>query len=349
MIRFGIVGTSWITDEFIRCAMLTNDFELKAIYSRNEEKAREFADKYFVERIFTSIEEMAKSDCIDAVYIASPNSFHAPQAKVFLENKKHVMCEKPIASNLVELERIIKVAKENNVLLMEAMKTTLLPNFQIIKDNLHKIGKVRRYFASYCQYSSRYDKYKAGQNPNTFNLEFSNGSIMDIGVYCIHPLINLFGKPEQISAEGILLESGVDGEGSLILTYEDMDAVIMHSKISNSSIPSEIQGEKGNIIIDKIHTPENIKIVYKNGEVEDITGLQSSDTMYYEVKEFIDLIKSGKTESSINSYSISIEVMKILEEARKQMGVVFPADLLKSNKKPLKTTPRVRSNGFWCL
>ncbi|SKC63719.1 Gfo/Idh/MocA family protein [Maledivibacter halophilus] len=326
MIRFGVIGTNWITDEFIRCAKITKNFKLNAVYSRTKEKAVKFAEKYSVEGIFTDLESMAKSDSIDAVYIASPNSCHAYQAKLFLEKKKHVLCEKPICSNLLELEQMIKAAKENKVLLMEAMKSSFLPNFKTIKENLYKIGKIRRYFANYCQYSSRYDRYKSGKNPNTFNPEFSNGSLMDIGVYCIHPLIHLFGKPNSICARGVILESGVDGEGSLILTYDDMDAIIIHSKIANSALPSEIQGEEGNIIIDKIHTPESIKILYKNGEEEDITVPQSKDNMYYEAKEFIDLIKAGKTESSVNSYTISRSAMEVLEKARKQMGVIYPAD-----------------------
>lgn len=326
MIRFGVVGTGWITEEFIRCANLTGNFKLSAVYSRKEQRATEFAQKYQLEEIFTNLEDMAKSNLIDAVYIASPNSFHADQAKLFLENKKHVLCEKPIATNLLELEEMIKATKENKVLLMEAMKSSFLPNLKTIKENLYKIGKIRRYFGTYCQYSSRYDKYKRGENPNTFNPEFSNGSLMDLGIYCIYPLIHLFGKPNDISANGLILKSGVDGEGSLVLSYDDMDAIIMHSKITNSSLPSEIQGENGNIIIDKIHTPENIKILYKNGEVEDITVPQSKNIMYYEAKEFTDLIKAHKTESSINSYCISRNVMEVLETARRQMGVLYPGD-----------------------
>lgn len=326
MIRFGVIGTSWITEEFIKCANLIQDFKLNAVYSRSKERACEFAESYKVENTYTNIEDMAKSDLIDAVYIASPNSCHVEHTKLFLENKKSVLCEKPIASNLKELDKMIEVVKENNVLLMEAMKSTLLPNFKIIRDNIHKIGKIRRYFGTYCQYSSRYDKYKRGENPNTFNPKFSNGSLMDLGIYPIYPAIYLFGEPNDISAQGIRLESGVDGEGTVTLSYDDMDAIILHSKISDSSLPSEIQGEKGNIIIDKIHTPENIKIVYRNGEVEDITVHQPKDTMYYEAREFIELIKAGKTESEINSFNISRRVMNVLDRARKQMGVIYPAD-----------------------
>lgn len=327
MIRFGVIGTSWITNEFIRCASLVEDFCLNAVYSRSREKAKEFADKHLVKNIFTDLDEMAKSQCIDAVYIASPNSLHAPQSILFLENGKHVLCEKPIASNLKELRKMTSCAKQNSVLLMQAMKNTFLPNFKAIKDNIHKIGPVRRYFASYCQYSSRYDLYKAGKNPNTFNPKFSNGSIMDIGVYCVYPAIALFGKPNKISANALLLESGVDGMGNICLQYDNMDAVIIHSKITDSSIPCEIQGEKGTIVIDKIHTPEKIKIIYRNGEIEDITQPQSNDTMFYEAEEFINLIKENKLESDINSHSLSLDVMEVLETSRKQFGLVFPADI----------------------
>lgn len=326
MINVGVIGTSWITDEFIRCASLIDDFKLNAVYSRSEEKAKVFAQKYGVKNVFTDLEQMAKSNNIDAVYIASPNSLHSQQSILFLNNKKHVLCEKAIASNLKELETMIDVAKSNEVLLMEAMKTTFLPNFKSIEDNIHKLGKIRRYFASYCQYSSRYDFYKEGKIVNTFNPEFSNGSIMDIGIYCIEPLVKLFGKPNDIKASSLKLPSGVDGEGSLILSYEDMDGIIIHSKIANSYLSSEIQGEKGTMIIDKINSPEKIKIIYKNGETEDLSVSQLSETMYYEAKEFIELINSGKTESRVNSYNQSIISVGIIEEARRQTGIQFPSD-----------------------
>lgn len=326
LVRFGVVGTNWITEEFIKAASEVNGFELTAVYSRTQERAEEFANKYGVKNLFTNLEMMAESDIIDAVYIASPNSLHAQQAIIFLNEKKHVLCEKPIASNSNELELMISTAKANNVLLMEALKTTLLPNFKIVQDQLHKIGKVRKYIASYCQYSSRYDKYKEGIILNAFRPEFSNGSLMDIGIYCIYPLVVLFGKPDEVKATGVMLNSGVDGEGSILLKFKDKEAVVIFSKISNSYVPAEIQGEEGNILLDKIHTPEKVEIIYRNRERENITQPQGTNTMYYEVKEFIDLIESGKTESSTNSHHHSMIVMEILEDARKQIGVIYPSD-----------------------
>jgi predicted dehydrogenase len=327
LIRFGIIGTNWITKEFIQAASEHPKFQLSAVYSRSEERARVFANKFSTSiSVFTDLEEMASSNQLDAVYIASPNSFHARQAITFLEKQKHVLCEKPIASNATELQAMIDTAKQNKVVLMEALKSTHLPNFRVLTSNINKIGKIRRYFSSYCQYSSRYDTYKEGVILNAFKPEFSNGSLMDIGIYCLYPLVVLFGEPESVQATGILLESGVDGEGSILLKYKEMDAIVMFSKITNSSLPTEIQGEEGNIVLDQINTPEKVEIHYRNGFVEKLTELQNKRPMYYEVEEFIGVIENGLLESSINSHENSLIVMKIMDEARKQLGVVFPAD-----------------------
>ncbi|GGE82582.1 Gfo/Idh/MocA family protein [Priestia taiwanensis] len=326
MVRFGIIGTNKITETLLEAAKTVEGFNLAAVYSRKEETARAFADKYEVEHIYTNIEEMVASDTIDAVYIASPNALHAEQAIVCMEHGKHVLCEKAIASNTAELQKMIDTARKHNVVLMEAMMSTMTPNFKSILDNLSKIGKVRRYFAQFCQYSSRYDKYKQGTVLNAFNPTFSNGSLMDIGIYCVYPMVVLFGEPMAIKANAFMLDSGVDGEGSMLATYEEMEGVLMYSKITNSHLPSEIQGEEGTIVIDHINTPTKIEIRYRDGRVEDITVPQETNIMRYEVEEFISLVQSESQQSSINSHKHSMIVMNLLEESRKQVGLVFPAD-----------------------
>lgn len=325
MVRFGVIGTNKITEMFLEGASELSEFKLAAVYSRTEEKAKAFALKHGAEATFTSLKEMADSDVIDAVYIASPNSLHAEQSLIFMNAGKHVLCEKPMASNEKEVKQMIEAAKENGVLLMEAMKSTVMPNMQMVRENLHKIGKVRRFVANYGQYSSRYDAYKEGTVLNAFNPEFSNGSLMDIGVYGVYPVVSMFGKPNSIKAEGVMLDSGVDGKGSILLGYDDQEAVIMFSKITDSHMPSEIQGENGSILIDKIGSPMNVTIQYRDGSVEDLSQPQQH-TMMYEAKAFIELIQSGKTESHINSHENSLRSIEVMDEARKQIGVVFPAD-----------------------
>lgn len=325
-IKLATIGTNWITQEFIRATKAIPELTLTAVYSRTEETAKDFAAKTGAPQTFTSLEEMAKSSDIDAVYIASPNALHAEQAILLMNHGKHVLCEKPLASNTKEIQAMVTAAQQNGVVLMEAMKTTLLPNFQAIRQHLPKIGKVRRYFASYCQYSSRYDAYKQGIILNAFNPAFSNGALMDLGIYCIYPMVVLFGKPQALKANSVMLASGVDGEGSIVLDYGEMDAVVMYSKIANSYVPAEIQGEEGSIVIDAIHTPTKVEIRYRDGRTEDITVPQEEHPMYYEAHEWVDVIQSDKYESETNSHAHSLIAAEIMEEARKQTGIVFPAD-----------------------
>ncbi|STT09322.1 oxidoreductase [Klebsiella pneumoniae] len=271
MIRFAVVGTNWITKQFVDAAHETGKYKLTAIYSRSLEQAQAFAKDYPVEHLFTSLDELAQSPDVDAVYIASPNSLHFPQTRLFLSHKKHVICEKPLASNLQEVEAAIALAKENNVVLFEAFKTASLPNFLLLKETLAKVGKLRKAFINYCQYSSRYQRYLDGENPNTFNPAFSNGSIMDIGFYCLASAVALWGEPRAVLATASLLDSGVDAQGTVVLSYGDFDVTLHHSKVSDSAIPSEIQGEDGALVIEKISECQKLAFVPRGGKAQDLT------------------------------------------------------------------------------
>ena len=159
-IRFGVIGTNNISNWVIAGGRQDERFELVAVCSRTQERADEFAAKHNIPHTFTSLEEMASSPLIDAVYIATPNYVHAEQSILCMSHGKHVLCEKPFASNAHEVQQMIETARTSGVTLMEAMISTLNPNFAIAKDHLKNLGTIRRYFASYCQYSSRYDKFK---------------------------------------------------------------------------------------------------------------------------------------------------------------------------------------------
>ncbi len=100
MIRFAVIGTNWITRQFVEAAHESGKYKLTAVYSRSLEQAQHFANDFSVEHLFTSLEAMAESDAIDAVYIASPNSLHFSQTQLFLSHKIHVICEKPLASSI---------------------------------------------------------------------------------------------------------------------------------------------------------------------------------------------------------------------------------------------------------
>lgn len=324
MIRFGVIGTNWITDSFIEAAIKTGKYQLTAVYSRQLEKAQEFAAKYGVSLCFDNLDEMSASSELDAVYIASPNSLHGPQAKQFIEQGKHVIGEKPLASNYAEVDALIAAANEKGVVLFEAMKTTYTPNFQRIREALPKLGKLRKVYFSYCQLSSRYGKYLNGENPNTFNPAFSNGSLMDIGIYPLSAAIGLFGEPNSFTAQGVLLDSGVDAHGTLVLHYSQFDVVISHSKVSDGLIPSELQGEQATMLVDGISECKSVTL-YRSGEpAVDLTDTQEENVMYYEAAEFARLVEQGQVSHS--GLDRSRIVSAIITQARDIIGVRFPAD-----------------------
>mgnify|MGYP001754302042 FL=1 len=325
-VRFGVIGTNFIVDKVLEAARLDHRFELAAIYSRTQERADEFAKKHNVPHTFTSLEDMLSSNLIDAVYIASPNSLHASQSILCMQHGKHVFCEKPFASNANEVKAMIAAAEKYNVTLMEAMKPTMTPNFSTIKDNLKEIGTIRKYFSCYCQYSSRYDKLKEGVILNAFDPSLSNGAVMDLGVYTIYPMVVLFGRPKKISATGLKLFTGADGQGSVNFEYEGMDATIMYSKIADSSLPTEIQGEEGTITADRINIINKVTLKKRDGEETIISTPNPTHEYYFEVAEFIDLIQKNEKESTINSLENSLITIEIIDEIRKQLGIIYPAD-----------------------
>lgn len=324
MIKLAVIGTNWITERFLAGAIESGKYEITAVYSRSLEQAKAFAEKFSASLTFDCLDELAACDDVDAVYIASPNSFHAPQSIQMMQQGKHVICEKPIASNYSQAQLVYQTAQENNVVLFEAFMSPYLPNFKQIKAQLPSLGAIRKAHITYCQYSSRYPKYLNGENPNTFNPEFSNGSIMDIGFYCVGSMIELFGEPTSIQAQAHLLDSGVDGNGSIICGYDGFDVVVMHSKTSDSYVPSEIQGENGAILAEMISIGEKVTKITRGGEKEDLTLEQNANPMFYEALKFAEQVESNQMDD--HAVERSLLISKVTTEIRKQTGVIFQID-----------------------
>lgn len=335
-VRLGVVGTNFITDWMIAGARQDSRVEISAVCSRSMDRAQAFAARHGIPQCFTSLEKMAASPGVDAVYIATPNFRHADQSILCMDHGKHVLCEKPLATCAAEAEKMIATARRRGVVLMEAMKSTLNPNFSALKAAVGRIGTVRRYFASYCQYSSRYDRYKAGELPNAFNPAYAGGALMDIGVYTVYPMVALFGMPRTVRASALLLPSGADGQGSATFGYDGMEATIIYSKIADSSLPSEIQGEDGTVVVDHINNIGRVSLIERpagsaggrrrGSAAVDLSVPADKDEYYYEVAEFTDLILHGKPESAVNSHSNSLHTMELLDEIRRQTGIVFSTD-----------------------
>ncbi|MDQ6595979.1 Gfo/Idh/MocA family protein [Bacillus salipaludis] len=327
MLNLGTVGTGWITARFIEAAKHSGKLNLTSVYSRTEQKAKQLADTYHSANFYTDLNEMASSTSIDVVYIASPNSVHFEQALLFLKNKKHVICEKPIFSTTTELEEAYRTAEENGVFLFEAIRNIHTPNFAILKENLYLAGKLRSTVLPYIQYSSRYDLFLQGEVPNIFSAEYSGGALVDLGVYPLYLAVGLFGKPENVAYHPVLLHSGVDGSGTLVLTYDGFVCTILCSKISHSEIPCEIHGEKGTFVLGDAAPISEIKFFDSHTKKSQILSVEQYDKdMVYECINLTEIIETNNHEKYEELKNWSQIVLEVTEEARRQNQIIFDVE-----------------------
>lgn len=324
MIRFGMIGTGKISHTFMKAALKVPGFKLEAVYSRTEEKGREFASAYNVDKVYTSLDDLGNDSSVDAVYIASPNSSHCSQAICMADYKKHILCEKPIASSLKELESMMEAAGRNDRILLEAMRPVHDPGFAKIRELLPKLGQIRRAVFQFSQYSSRYDAFKSGRIENAFNPALSNAALMDIGVYCIHPMVLLFGRPKRVTASSIFLHNHMEGAGTVLMDYGYMLGEARYSKITASSEPSEIQGEDASMLIWQIQDTKRIELRCRGKEVETYEISKDPDNMYYEIRRFMELIGSDQgSRLAAEHLSGSVMELEVMDQVREMEGIWF--------------------------
>lgn len=327
-LKIGMIGTNFISDDFCEAAAQVPGAELFAVYSRKQETGDAFAAKHNIPRVYTDYDEFLDSG-LDAVYVASPNFAHCSQTLKALDRKKHVLCEKVMAVNEQEVRSMIDCALENNVVLLEAMRPDFDPAYDLIEQNLPRIGKLRRATFEFCQYSSRYDSFREGIIQNAFNPELGNAAVMDIGVYCIHSLVRLFGAPKNVKAFSTKLSNGFDGSGIVLLEYEDMTAEAVYSKIAVSVNPSVLQGEDGSIMIDYISKPESVSLRLREsardtlagGAIEKLPYTPVKNNMIFEIQEFLKLVE--KKEADHKYLKHSLDTIRVLDEVRRQTGIRF--------------------------
>lgn len=259
MIRYAVIGTSWITDAFVEgAAQGAPQLKLAAVYSRSEEQGRRFADKHGVELVFTDLAAMAASDQVDAVYIASPNALHYPQAKLMLEGGKHVICEKTCVVDSAQLADLLALADRKKLVFMEAIKNIHMPEMKVLEQALPQLGLIHLAKFDFSRYSSKYPQYLAGESPNIFNPKLAAGVLMDMGIYSVYPAVHLFGEPETVAAHATFLRTGADGAGAALLGYPNMAVNLTYSKMSDCGVESTIQGDRG---IFSIQVLEHLDVV----------------------------------------------------------------------------------------
>lgn len=331
MLKLGIIGTNWITNQFVDAAIASKDYELTAIYSRNEASALTFGAPYGVTKVKTELSEFVSLPELDVIYIASPNSLHFQQAKLAIEQGKHVIVEKPAVSTSAELAEVVALAKEKNCFYFEAARNIHEASFKKVTEILPQAQDIIGANFSFMKYSSRYDLVLAGEEPNIFSTAFSGGALMDLGVYVVYAAVAWFGKPESVHYFARKVPTGVDGIGTMILRYENFDVNLMTGKIGNSFLPSEIYSMDETIVLNAVNSIESIKVYDRHqGAFKEVEAAPEEVPMIAEARDFAAVINHPTDESWQHAYqewlAIAQDVHLIMEELRKQADIVFPAD-----------------------
>lgn len=319
MLRIGIVGTNFISDRLLDAVKKTDGVIVTAVYSRTEERGREFAARHGISAVYTDLRAFAASHEIDAAYIASPNLFHGEQSLLLLQNKKHVLCEKPLAKDLNECIRAKAAAEENGCVYLEAMRPVFTPTFEKLREYLGEIGKIRSVQLGFSQYSSRYDRFLRGEVLNAFNPALANAALMDIGVYPIEVLISLFGLPLSFESHSHFLSNGFEGAGHILAVYDGFHASIAYSKIHNSSLPSVIEGEAGSVMINKMNSFDTVTL--KTSAREERFTDTEENNMVYELTAFREMTE--KKRDAAPYLEASLSTVRFLDAVREKNGIVF--------------------------
>lgn len=317
-LKWGILGPGNIARDFAQALNRVNG-EVYAVASRNKERAEKFARENNVKKAYGSYDEIIKDKDIDVVYIATPHSNHYEYIIKSLNNNKHVLCEKAITVNERELEEALKIAREKNLVLEEAMTLFHMPLYEkvikkINKKDLGKVNMVQVSFGSFKEYD---------ENNRFFNLDLAGGALLDIGTYALSfARYFLSSMPEEILSTVKKAKTGVDEESGIILkTKEDEIATI--SLAFRSKMPKRgiVSCDNGFITIDNFPRANKATINYLDGAVEVIECGEEEKALDYEVIFMEERIKENKESNSIE---LTYDVTKIMNKVRKDWGIDYP-------------------------
>lgn len=318
--KWGIIGLGKIAGKFASDLKMAPGAELYAVASRDIEKARTFSAEHGAKKSYGSYEELARDEEVDVIYVATPHVFHHKHTLLCLENKKAVLCEKPLAINSLQVAEMIRAAKENKVFLMEAMWTNFLPHFQYVLDlvKTKKFGDVKSLEADF-GFAAPYLPEK-----RLYNKVLGGGSLLDIGIYPLFAALSLMGVPETIQAKAKMSDTGVDESCDINLTYMN-GAVACLSSAINKKTPTiaTINFEKAIITLqNRFHEPTSI-LINSEGKQEEIKFDVTSIGYNYEAMHVQQMLTEGLTESTIMTFEKSRELMTLLDTVREKIGLVY--------------------------
>ena len=320
--RWGIVGPGNIARKFADALNHVKDAELQAVASTNVQRSKEFAKKYSAPNCYDNYEQLFCDDTVDIVYIATTHNFHCGNALAALNTKKHVLCEKPMAVNAVQVKQMINAAQSNNVFLMEAMWTRFLPMMAEVREIITKgkIGEPQLLRADF-GVSFNFDPQSRLYNP-----DLAGGALLDVGVYCFALASMIFGRPKNISSVVKMAETGVDERSTVLLDYGNGRAAALFQAFDlETPRESIVFGTEGSI---KLHsnwtTGSDYTLALNNGTVKKYRAKTYKNGFIYQIMAVHESLNAGKTQCDLMSLDETLSIAETMDALRAQWQLKYP-------------------------
>src|SRR5690554_453853 len=323
-LRWGILGTGGIAHLQTR-DLLSSGFTVAAVGSRSQASADSFAAEFGIQAAHGSYEALVADPGVDAIYVSTPHPFHAPAAKLALEAGKHVLLEKPFTVNAREAAEVVGLAADRGLVVLEAMWTRFLPQSVRIRQLIAEgvIGEPRTLIADHNQLLPTDPEHRIN------SLALAGGALLDLGIYPVSFAHELFGTPTQVAAVGHLSATGVDRQTSIVLGFDGGRQAVLHTALDTAGPNTAVVlGTTGRIVFDSVwYTPTTVTVFDNSGAViERIEPAETARGMQYQAAELERLVAAGEASGTVMSPTESVSIMQTLDEVRRQIGLVYPAD-----------------------
>ncbi|MGF1555656.1 Gfo/Idh/MocA family protein [Paucihalobacter sp.] len=321
IIHWGIIGLGNIAHKFAEDLLKVPRCELVAVASRSKAKSKAFAETFKAKKAYANYEELLQDPKVNAVYIATPHTYHFEHALLSLKYGKAVLCEKPFAMHTAQVQTMITAAKAHNLLLMEALWTNFLPHYKKALEVIHvgAIGKILHLEADFGFHPS-YD----GES-RVFKKELGGGSLLDIGIYPIFAALSSLGMPKKIEARASFFENGADSSCDMHFKYNDKVEAKLHSTfLANTDTKAVFTGTCGVLEIHgRFHQPSSFTVTLKDEEPVTYHFKVPYHGYFYEIDHFNQLLRQNKTESDVMTFQRSLNLMELLDTVRSKIALQY--------------------------
>lgn len=313
-LRFGILGAARIApNALLKPARAVNEVQVTAVAARDLNKARRFAQAHNIPRVLDSYDALVNDADIDAIYNPLPNALHCEWTVRALRAGKHVLCEKPIASNAREAEEMARRAEEAGRVLMEAFHYRYHPLARRVKEILDsgEIGTAQELQAEF------FIPLFLRPNDIRFDFELAGGGAMDTGCYCVNLIRYLGGKePRVVSASAKLSSPQVDRVMRATLEFEN--GLTARLGCSLAAYPplkifARVQGDKGRIEVTNPFIPH---LYFRGLTVETSQGrrqetVSAEPTYNFQLRAFAAAVQGENT--NVTDGTDGVKNMRVID------------------------------------